>query len=66
MAADAVKKEENADFNNNKNSLKIWEFSPVSEHRVASTLFYVILTHFPHLIFPSVLGEACKAESKSY
>jgi hypothetical protein len=41
-----------------KNSLKIWEFSPVSEYRVASTLFYVI--------FPSVLGEACKAERKSY
>ena len=47
-------------------TLQIWEFSPVSEHRVASTLFYVILTHFPHLIFPSALGEACKAESKSY
>lgn len=48
-----------------KNSLKIWEFSPVSEHRVASTLFYVILTHFPHLIFPSALGRPVKLRAKA-
>ena len=61
MAADAVTRKKMLTSTKTKNSLKIWEFSPVSEHRVASTLFYVILTHFTHLIFPSVLGEACKA-----
>ena len=52
MAADAVTRKKMLTSTKTKNSLKIWEFSPVSEHRVASTLFYVIFDSLYSFNFP--------------